>query len=370
MPLLVVLDPTPHPAAFGRAAAERGLRSGARFMHLPARFDLTTQADAAQYVYAAGGLGPSGLSVVERMLGEPVAGVATVERIVTAAQVAEIVVPIHSSFGQSHEPLVAAAADAGVAVMVEDAESVEWASSPTAAGSMCRIALIGREADHREVYPAALDSLQRAAAALGRGLEIVFVDPKRLDESAVRAAHGILLPGGSDMGNVPGQIRAAHCGLAEKRPVLGLCLGMQTMTTALAQRLLGDAAVNLAEADPAAPIKSFIAMADTDASVLPTHRTGDAAVELEPNSLLATVMAARMMSIRCNHRYHLAPELKQTLAEGGLTISATSFAGRVADAIELAGHPFFVGLQGHPELTPGYAAGHPVFSAFLRAASG
>jgi len=266
--------------------------------------------------------------------------------------------------------MCAAAEAAGVTVAVQEAAPARISSLPRPNRGSCRIALIGAERDHREVYPAALASLQAAAEALDLELSVDFNDPRQLDEERLRTVRGILLPGGSDMGNVPGQIRAAHHGLARELPVLGLCLGMQTMTTAFAQRLLGDGAVNLAEADATAPTKSFVAMADIEPAVLPCHRTGDAIVEIEPGTLLAEIMRASTMRIRCNHRYHLAPALRPVLSEAGLAASAVSFGARVVDAVEWQRHPFFLGLQGHPELTPAPAGAHPVFAAFLRAALG
>lgn len=370
MALRLVIDETAHPAAFGRAAAEVARELGARFMHLPAKFDLETQPDAMQYVHAAGGLGPSGLYFAEQILGEPVPAAASLGAVVAAAGIAEIVVPIHPAFGQREGAVRDAAGRAGVVVTVQ-AAAQRADSGPSRPGQVsCTVALIGREYDHRAVYPAALASLRAAAAALGIDLSIDFNDPKQLDEKRLRKAQAILLPGGSDMGNVSGQIRAAHHGLAHDLPVLGLCLGMQTMTTAFAQRLLGDEAVNLAEADPAAPTKSFVAMADVEPALLPCHRTGDATLEIEPGTLLAEIMQASTMSIRCNHRYHLAPALRPILSRAGLTASAVSFGARVVDAVEWRGHPFFLGLQGHPELTPGPTGTHPVFAAFLRAALG
>jgi CTP synthase len=147
---------------------------------------------------------------------------------------------------------------------------------------------------------------------------------------------------------------------------------MQTLTTAFAQKVLGDGMVNLAEADPEARTKSFVAMAaemTADGSaILPEHRTGDADVDLVAGTRLAALMGMQTMRVRCNHRFHLAASLRRDLQEAGLVFSATSFAGRVVDAVEWPAHPFFLGLQGHPELTPATSAPHPVFLAFLLAA--
>jgi CTP synthase len=370
--LHLVIDHTAYPARFGAAAAAVARRRGARFMHLPALFDLAAHPDAEQYVHAAGGLGPSGLYFAERILGRPVAAAASVAEILSEARQADVVVPIHPGFGQDGRLLREGALQAGIPIDEEIAVPEEAEAAPARAQPSRAICLVGREHDHRNVYPAALVSLQDAAAALDLAIAIRFIDPRDSDAALYEGAAGILLPGGSDMGNVPGQIRAARFALARGVPVLGLCLGMQTMTTAFAQKVLGDGMVNLAEADPEARTKSFVAMAaemTADGSaILPEHRTGDADVDLVAGTRLAALMGMQTMRVRCNHRFHLAASLRRDLQEAGLVFSATSFAGRVVDAVEWPAHPFFLGLQGHPELTPATSAPHPVFLAFLLAA--
>ena len=167
---------------------------------------------------------------------------------------------------------------------------------------------IGRERDHLAVYPAALATLEEAAGLSGTSLDVRFFNPAASGEAdlAVFAdAAGLLLPGGSDMANVPGQVRAAHLALDARIPVLGLCLGMQTMVTAFAQKALASAGVNLAEAAPEAAIRSFVAMADADEPghrPLPAHRTGEHASRLAPQTRLSVLLKADSMATRYNHR--------------------------------------------------------------------
>lgn len=377
MTLHLVIDPTSRPALFGREAAVAARRLGPRFMHLPAAFDLAAHPDAAQYVHAKGGLGPSGLYFAERILGHPVEAASSVAEILAAARHGDVAVPIHAAFGQDDAALRTAAAQAAIAVREQIAPPPSSPASDDAVrhadGAALTICLLGRESDHRHVYPAALASLEDAAGVLGINIAVRFVNPREPGSSLFDSAAGVLLPGGSEMGNVLGLIRAAHYAIERRLPILGLCLGMQTMATAFAQKAMGDGMVNLAEADPTAPIKSFVAMASADAhgdrlAPLPEHRTGDAAIDLVSESQLAAIMGAPVMAVRCNHRYHLSPALRPKLEAAGLVVSATSFEGRVADAVEWPAHPFFVGLQGHPELSAAPGAAHPVLLAFLESA--
>ncbi|MEF2072893.1 glutamine amidotransferase-related protein [Consotaella aegiceratis] len=376
MSLILVVDPTDSPAQFGVAAARLAERLGARFMHSRASFDLARDADAAQYVFAGGGLGPSGLFFAERILAGAIQATASIEEIVTAAGTTEVVVPVHPRFGQEVDSFVQSADRAGGAWRQIDCDG-ETASADSHAvlpGPRLRIALVGREHDHCRVYPAALVSLNDAALCTDVAVDIRFVDPIALAQGGpadLEEADGIVLPGGSDMTNVPGQLVAATFAIHSRVPVLGLCLGMQTMATAFANAVAGLIDVALAEADPDAPDKSFVAMAEADEAdmpPLPVHRSGDVEVRLRTGTRLADLMPAATMTIRSNHRYRLSPGLRPRLERAGLVVCADSHGGRIADAAEWPDHPFFLGLQGHPELGAPDGKPHPVFPAFLKAA--
>ena len=139
---------------------------------------------------------------------------------------------------------------------------------------------------------------------------------------------------------------------------------MQTMATAVAQKALGSSHANLAEADPSAPLKTFTPLSDEPS--LPEHRLGESTVMIEEGSKLRKIFGAET-PIRCNHRFRLNPDLEAILGKAGLLVSARDKSGRIAEAIELAGHPFFCGMQGHPELTSRPHAPHPLLRAFVQA---
>lgn len=402
MALTVVVHETEAPALYAAAAAAvAAQRGGWRLLHLPARFDTARHADAVQHVLAGGGLGPSGLVWYERLTGRQAQPAAPVEAIVRAGREDDIVVPLHPAFldeAGDADRLFRQARRAGVEVeRIEagfDGVSFYERSAPETplafrdrfgrvtlrpccpapAQAVLLIGLIGTEGDHRNVYPAALAALADAADALKVELDIRFIDPRGLAEAAAaRLAGGLdgfLLPGGSDMANVAGQIEAALAGLSGKLPTAGLCLGMQTMATAFSWRVLGRGAANLAEADPDARIKTFVAMAgqcDAEGRRLPEHRTGEQAMRVKPGSELAALLPPEM-NVRYNHRFRLSPDLLPVLERAGLRIAAEGLGGAVADAIEADGHPFYKGMQGHPELGSGASGPHPLLVAFLAAA--
>jgi CTP synthase (UTP-ammonia lyase) len=237
------------------------------------------------------------------------------------------------------------------------------------------IGLIGAESDHRNVYPAALASLADAADSLSIPIDVRFIDPEHIeqfeDPAVFEGLSGILLPGGADMKNVAGQTAVAALSLETGLPTVGLCLGMQTMATAVAWRAFGRDTANLAEADPDARIKTFVPMAsarDPNGTPLPIHRTGDQAIDIVSGSRLSAIIGSERQ-IRCNHRFRLNPALLPDLEAAGLRIAASSSSGAVIDAIELPAHSFFIGMQGHPELSSSVDMPHPLLVAFLEAAA-
>jgi CTP synthase len=147
-------------------------------------------------------------------------------------------------------------------------------------------------------------------------------------------------------------------------PTLGLCLGMQSMTTAFAQSCPGLEQANMAEAAPDAPIKSFSPMAGIQG--LPAHRLGSHTLRFADSALEGQWREHR--EIRCNHRFMLDPALIEPLRAAGLEITATDLSGQIVDAVDWPQHPFYKGMQGHPELGSRSGNAHPLIEAFLLSA--
>lgn len=391
MSLIFVAHNTPVPALYGAMAAILSNALRLPMAHLPVAWNLAHYADACQHVTAGGTLVTSGLVWYERLTAQTLAAPITPATLLGQRQ--DGVVPLGPS-QLAHFPALAQRLQRGGVdyelVHIEQ-QNGRFGFSRLLAGhwrqdrfgrwrqgddtgvseAALRIALIGRRQDQQDAYPATLAALGDAADALGLALEVVCLAPQEIADQAGAQARlagfsGVLLPGGSAMANVPGQIQAAHYTLAHAIPTLGLCLGMQTMATAVAQQMLGSTQANLAEADPAAAIKTFTPL--HDAAGLPLHRLGAQSLYCRPGSLMHGVLGERY-SVRYNHRYQLNPLLKADLEQQGLCISATDASGAVADGIEFTRHPFFLGVQGHPELSSRVGQAHPLLMAFLRAAA-
>lgn len=395
MSLTIVTHTTDEPALFGAMAAVVAHRQQGELLHLPSEFAPQLGADAVQWVAAAGSLIPSGLLWYERFTDCQASSASDPQTIVDAARERRIVVPWHPGVQNENDlcRLRAQAMAQGVQLQHLSVEPAEqgwhllrpdstpapygrWYrdrfgrlvstphATPSANSDPLRIALVGGRSDHLYVYPATLAALGDAIDASELAVTVDFVDPRQLDMSLLAQADGILLPGGSDMLNVPGQIRAARHALDTDTPCVGLCLGMQTMVTALARTLPASREANLAEAEPDAAVKSFVPMAGTPG--LAKYRLGTQHLSII-DERFATLLGEHAQ-VRCNHRYRLNPELAQVLVGHGMRITATDQSRQIVDAIAYPAHPFYMGMQGHPEQGSRANRPHPLLSAFLEAA--
>ena len=397
MTMILVVHDTPEPALYGLMAAAAATERQLPLLHLAADYDTRRYPDACQHVLRDGGLVTSGLLWLERLTGRSPGQTLTPAACAQQAAGADCVIPIGPSQRDGLPLLTARLARDGLpyriwqtvtrqgGLALEDRTDGQFIGGtwrpdafgrwyrgtpkPIAGGAPVRIALVGARHDQAGAYPATLAALGDAADALGIAVEVMYIAPKNLPrDPALPLADvaGILLPGGSDMGNVAGQLAVARHALNLGIPTLGLCLGMQTMATAALQQLPQWRDANLEEADPDAPVKTFVPLRDPER--YGSHRLGEQDMRLRPGSRLAAILAADTR-LRYNHRYQLNPDLLDGIEASGLSVSATDAGEAIVDAIELASHPFYLGVQGHPELTSRPGAAHPLIVAWLKQAA-
>lgn len=232
--------------------------------------------------------------------------------------------------------------------------------------------IVGSEHRLRQTYPAVLAALGDAADSAGLALNLRFWDPTGAPETALPEAlkdcDGVLLPGGADMAQVSGQIRVARHALAHNIPMLGLCLGMQTITTAVAQMRAGFNDANMEEASPNAETKVFRRLHHIE--VPGGYRIGLKQMRIVPETRLAQIMGGAQdpVPIHANHSYCLDPILLPSLEAAGLQVAAWQEDATIVDAIGVPDRRFCIGLQGHPELITRRGTPSPLFAAFLDAA--
>ncbi|MBM3135530.1 MAG: CTP synthase, partial [Chloroflexi bacterium] len=214
-----------------------------------------------------------------------------------------------------------------------------------------------------------------AGVHLGRQVALAWINAEEVTAESAAAllgpASGIVVPGGFGRRGIEGMIAAARYAREHDVPYLGLCLGMQVMVIELARHVLGEAAANSTEFDPATPYPVIDLLPEQRhlAEKGGTMRLGLWPCALVPGTHAAAAYGLPLVHERHRHRYELNNEFRERLAAAGLVYSGLSPDGRLVEISELADHSWMLGCQFHPELKSRPNRPHPLFRAFVEAAS-
>ena len=241
-----------------------------------------------------------------------------------------------------------------------------------ASGSV-KIALVGKYVQLHDAYMSVYEALKHAGLAHGVEVDIDWVDADADDlADHVRAADGVLVPGGFGGRGVEGKIEAARIAREEGVPYLGICLGMQIAVIEYARNVCGMDGANSTEFDLETPFPVI--------DLLPEQRQieergGTMRLGADPVALVdGTIVRGLYGDVdsiqeRHRHRYEVNPVLRPRLEDAGLVPCGTSPDGRLVECIELPDHPFYVASQYHPEFKSRPTRPQPLFKAFIGAAA-
>ena len=181
---------------------------------------------------------------------------------------------------------------------------------------------------------------------------------------------GILIPGGFGSRGIEGKILAASFARTRGIPYLGICLGMQIAVIEFARSVCGLSKANSGEFDEATPDKVIDFMPDQYSSIDKggTMRLGSYPCRIVPQTRMEECYRMPVISERHRHRYEFNNAYRAQLEEKGLRVSGTSPDGRIVETVELPDHPFYVGVQFHPEFKSRPNRAHPLFRGFVSAA--
>ena len=249
-----------------------------------------------------------------------------------------------------------------------------------------RLAMVGKYVDLTESYKSLTEALKHAGIHTNTDVQITYIDSESIERDGTGCLQGfdaVLVPGGFGVRGVEGKIAAARYAREHKVPYLGICLGMQIALIEYARDKAGLAKANSTEFDlkTEAPVIALIdewqtadgsvETRDENADLGGTMRLGAQEVELKAGSLAAKIYGAGEIRERHRHRYEVNNRYLPQLEAAGLVIGGVS-AGRerLVETIELPQnvHPWFFACQFHPEFTSNPRKGHPLFSAFIKAA--
>ncbi|MDQ2654039.1 MAG: CTP synthase [Chloroflexota bacterium] len=236
-----------------------------------------------------------------------------------------------------------------------------------------RIAVVGKYVELPDAYMSVLESLTHAGLWHDVDPEIVWVNAETVTPSelsrVLRTVSGIVVPGGFGARGTEGKIAASRWAREHRIPYLGLCYGLHMAAIDIARNVLGLAGANSTEIDPNTPYPIIDLMPDQKGVEMGgTMRLGLWPCKLEPGSVAATAYGVEQVDERHRHRFEVNNAFRPQLAEAGLVVSGVSPDGRLAEIMELKGHPFFVGVQFHPEFLSRPTTPHPLFRDFMAAA--
>jgi CTP synthase len=246
------------------------------------------------------------------------------------------------------------------------------------------IAMVGKYVDLSDSYKSLNESLRHAGMKNHVRVKIEYLDSETLtpdNVSQLAKFDAILVPGGFGKRGIEGKICAARFARESKVPYLGICLGMQVATIEFARHVAGLKDANSTEFEPTSPnpvIALITEWKDEDGTIKTrsetsdlggTMRLGAQSSDVAPNTL-AHKIYGNVVTERHRHRYEANVHFLDKLRESGLVISALTQREHLTEIVELpeAVHPWYMGVQFHPEFKSTPWNGHPLFNAFIKAA--
>jgi len=238
------------------------------------------------------------------------------------------------------------------------------------------IALVGKYVELSDSYYSVRESLQHAALFHNRHLNLVWVHSEQLEkmddvDPLLRNVQGIVVPGGFGVRGIEGMIKAVRYARVNKIPYLGLCLGMQVMVIEYARYTFKSEKPNSTEFDPTTPYPVIDLMPDQkDLEKGHTMRLGNYPCRLVEGTMAAKAYGSGLVQERHRHRFELNDQFRKVLVDNGLVTSGLSPDERLVEVCEVAGHPWMVACQFHPEFGSRPNRPHPLFRDFIGVAKG
>ncbi|MBS1197349.1 MAG: pyrG [Proteobacteria bacterium] len=246
------------------------------------------------------------------------------------------------------------------------------------------IAFVGKYVDLTESYKSLTEALKHAGIHTRSQINIRYIDSENIENegtAALSAVDAILVPGGFGVRGTEGKIAAIRYARENKVPYLGICLGMQLATIEFARHVAGLEGANSTEFNEATPHpvvalitewldrEGRIEKRSADSNLGGTMRLGAQRCPIKPGTL-AEKIYGKEVNERHRHRYEVNNIYVPKLEAAGMVISARTPTEELPEIMELPPemHPWFVGVQFHPEFTSNPRTGHPLFIAFAKAA--
>ena len=247
--------------------------------------------------------------------------------------------------------------------------------------SKLSIAIVGKYVDLKDAYKSLDEALIHGSLDNDVDLNTEWVDSTKINKKNVskilRNYSAILIPGGFGSRGTEGKIEAIAYARKYKVPFFGICFGMQMAIIESARNMLGLKNATSSEFGKSGThvvglmsewIKGKTIQKGSKKDLGGTMRLGSYKAKLKKNTLISRIYKSTMINERHRHRYEVDKNLKSKLEKKGLIFSGLSPDGSLPETIELENHPWFIGVQFHPEFKSRPFAPHPLFSSFIKAA--
>jgi CTP synthase len=236
------------------------------------------------------------------------------------------------------------------------------------------IALVGKYVELQDAYKSILESFVHAGAANECKVKVHTIHSEHIDESnaaeLLSKMDGVLVAPGFGERGLEGKIVAIRYAREHNVPFFGICLGMQMCVVEFARDVLGYKDAASAEVNPKSTHAVIALMEDQKSTTIKggTMRLGAYDCELKEGSLVSRIYGSNLISERHRHRYEFNSEFLEDFEKAGLVATGRNPQTGLVEVVELPKHPFFIGVQFHPEFKSTPEHPQPIFTAFVKAA--
>ncbi len=235
------------------------------------------------------------------------------------------------------------------------------------------IALVGKYVELHDAYISIVESLKHGGMCHHTQVNIQWINSEDITEGNVHQilgdVDGILVPGGFGERGIEGKIKAVEYARTQKKPFLGICLGMQCVVIEYARNVLGlhDAHSSELQPDTLYPVIDLMPEQKDVDKLGGTMRLGAYPCKIQEGSKAHQAYKDVLVYERHRHRYEYNNSFREQLVKAGLTITGVSPDERLVEIVEVQDHPWFVGVQFHPEFKSRPNRAHPLFRDFIGA---
>jgi CTP synthase len=233
---------------------------------------------------------------------------------------------------------------------------------------------VGKYVELKDSYKSISEAIIHAGVVNNAKIKVHWIQSDNISTGKARdflqSMQGILVAPGFGSRGISGKIEAIRYAREQKIPFLGICLGMQCAVIEYARNVLGLTDAHTTEIDPDTthPVISMMEEQKKVSNFGGTMRLGAYACQLKPGTRIAAAYQVDQITERHRHRYEFNNEYLNSFKEAGLIATGKNSESGLVEAIEIKEHPWFVGVQFHPEYKSTVDQPHPLFCAFIHAA--